>query len=134
MGDVIDISRVTDTDIFSQFDDQCPQIPKEIDVRIPKSARKAVHKSENRQAGNKFRNHCLVVLTLALIILLAVKLGTNALIGRVDHEKSAGNRPNVDYRLNQATWDAYIRELEADPIYQKILKEKQLFALKYPTQ
>lgn len=134
MGEVISISRVSDIDIFSQFDDQCPQIPEDVDALIPRSAHKAVHKTAPVEIGHSFRNHCIIVVVLALLVLAAVKIGTGALINQVSHAKLETKSLDTEHRNNQTSWQAYIRLLEADPIYQRIIEERRLYSIQFPGQ
>jgi len=134
MGDVISISRVSDVDIFSQFDGQCPEIPAEIDARIPRSARKALEKSVYHEVENNFRNHCVLVVVASLLVLAGVKLTTNAITARVGLHQPQAELLSTDYRNSQSEWAAQIQRLESDPAYQRVLEEKRLFALEYAGQ
>jgi hypothetical protein len=131
MGDVISISRVSDVDIFSEFDAQCPDIPENIDSRIPRSARKAVDKGVLDRDHNLFRKHCAIVVALSVCGLLIVKVVSGAIAAQsgmrsVDFEHSA-----TDHRLSQSSWAAYIRKLENDAFYRHVQQEKHLYSLQY---
>ncbi len=128
MGDVISISRVSDVDIFSRFDAQCPQIPAEIDNRIPNSARKAVVKSTQSDEHYHFRNHCIVVVVLSFVVLAGVKYVANIMAQSSAADGAITERGDTSYRDKQASWLEQIKLMELDPAYQRVLEEKRLYA------
>lgn len=131
MGEVISITRVSDVDIFSQFDAQCPGIPEEINTRIPRSARKAVMKTPYQTGEHNFRNHCAVVVVLSLAVLIAVKFATGAITQQAGYSPLQISLQNTAFRESQATWLAHIQSLENSAGYQQLLEEKRLYALQH---
>ena len=131
MGDVISISRVSDVDIFSEFDAQCPAIPDNIDSRIPHSARKAVGNRPLDRDHNLFRKHCAIVVALSVCGLLIVKGVSGAISSQSGMRGLDFQQSSTDHRVSQSSWLAYIRKLENDAFYQHVQQEKQLYSLQY---
>lgn len=132
MGDVISISRVSDVDIFAEFDSQCPSIPEDIDFRIPRSARKAVDKPGSQNDQSLFRKHCAIVVLLSLGILAIVKFVSGSIATQIDMQYRDFENHGVSHRQSQATWAEYISTLEQDAFYQRVLNEKKLYLQQYP--
>ena len=137
MGDVISISRVSDVDIFSQFKAECPEIPEEIDNRIPKSARKAVAHQPPATRSHQFRNHCVFVVVLSILVLAAVKFISSAVAEQVSFNRfesgvgGIGSEVDTTYRNNRDAWLVHIKTLESHPVYERIVEEKRLYALHF---
>lgn len=132
MGDVISISRVSDSDIFSEFDSQCPSIPEDIDQRIPRSARKAVVRSSASYDQNVFRKHCAIVVALSLCVLFVVKFVSGTVSSQLGMQYRDLEGDVAKHRASQRAWAAYIQTMETDPYYQRLIREKQLYARQYP--
>lgn len=124
MGDVISLTRVTDVDIFSEFDAQCPSIPESIDLAIPRSAGKAIGKAEAGAEKKGYRTHSFLLIALSLLVLFTVKL----IVGAMPSQSVDLTSTNTSYRQSQETWLSFIETLESDPLHQRVLEEKRLFA------
>ncbi len=131
MGEVISISRVSDVDIFSQFDAHCPSIPEEIDSRIPRSARKAVDNNIRSDRPHHFRNHCVILVVLSVVVLAAVKLASSAIARQTTTGQAEIAQSNTDFRHHKDTWQAQIKSMENHPAYLRVIEEKRLFAQQY---
>lgn len=131
MGEVISISRVSDIDIFSEFDSQCPSIPEDIDQRIPRSARKAVTRSGALNDQNVFRKHCAIVVALSLCVLFIVKFVSGAVSSQMDLQYRDFEGDVATHRASKSAWAAYIESMESDPYYQRVIREKQLYSRQY---
>ncbi len=132
MGDVISISRVSDVDIFAEFDAQCPTIPDDIDSRIPRSARKAVDGRGAQGDQTLFRKHCAIVVVLSLCILAIVKFVSGSIATQLGMQYRDFESSNTSHRQSQAAWAGYISTMEQDAYYQRVVKEKQLYQQRFP--
>lgn len=134
MGEVISISRVSDLDIFSEFDSQCPSIPHEIDVLVRQSAEKAVDKRNHSEKPASFRAACVAVVVLSLIALAGVKFVASQVPGNYSSGRYADATANMskNWRESRESWQAYITHLQNDPLMVHLQAELKLFQQQYP--
>lgn len=133
MGEVINISSVSDLDIFSEFDAQCPAIPDDIDLAIQHSAAHAVGQQPAEQKAFSFRTVCAGIALASIVAVASVTL--------TEMTPESGNPATVRgltgeaqpvWRQTRESWQAYIAQLEKDPAYLHLLRERALFQHQYP--
>ncbi len=134
MGEVISISRVSDLDILSQFDSQCPAIPTDIEQSICNTAGNAVQRQESSRRFVSFRAASISLVVISIFSLVMVKYVSNHLASGLSSSQVsfsfAGDSPH--WRESQASWTAYIQKLENDPVVVQLRAEKELFRQQYP--
>lgn len=133
MGEVISISRASDLDIFSEFDAQCPTIPEEVDTAIRACALNAVAPYTSATKPASFRAACGVVVLVSLAALVVVKGLTSrmATTTSVAHY-GLSDTAQGEWRKTRESWQAYISQLEKDPVFVHLQREKKLFQQQYP--
>ncbi len=133
MGEVINISRASDLDIFSEFDAQCPSIPEEIDTAIRACALGAVNQNTSAAKPASFRAICVVVVLVSLVALAAVKGLTSRMAANTyTSHYGLSDTEQGEWRQTRESWQAYISQLESDPVFLHLQREKELFQQQYP--
>ena len=134
MGEVISISRVSDLDIFSEFDAQCPEIPEDIDKIISHSAENAVGKPNYPQHTGSFRVACIAVVLSSLVALAGVKFVASQLTGNFSGSKygDISATGKKEWRESRESWESYITHLENDPRVVHLQIEREMFQQQYP--
>ena len=134
MGEVISISRVSDLDILSEFDSQCPEIPIDIDQAIRQTAESVLERQVRTRKYVSFRVAGILVVMLSILALVLVKSVSNHLAGGLSSGQvnSSFLSGSPQWRESQVSWAAYIQKLENDPVVLQLRTERELFLQKYP--
>ncbi len=135
MGEVISISRVSDLDIFSEFDAQCPSIPQDIDGLIRQSAESAVDQQQFKGTTGAFKTACVAVVVLSLVALAGVKFVASNVAGNYSasrYGEFTTSTRSTDWRESREAWQTYINYLQNDPRIIHLQTEQKLFKQQYP--
>jgi len=134
MGEVISISRVSDLDILSEFDSQCPAIPIDIDQSIRQSAESALESRGRTRQYVSFRMAGILVVAVSILALVMVKYVSNHLANGLSSTQinSAFLSGSPQWRESQVSWAAYIQKLENDPVVVQLRTEQELFRQQFP--
>lgn len=134
MGEVISISRVSDLDIFSEFDALCPAIPQALDDEIRQSAENAVDKKQPNEKPGSFRAACVAVVLLSLVALAGVKFVAGQVADKYSSSRYGDVQANMskNWRKSRESWQAYITHLQNDPLMIHLQAEQKSFQQQFP--